>query len=142
MTIVHAASIINIPLCIWGAPGAGKTAMIRAFGRIRAEMLGIYSKYAPSFQMHTFHNGTKANDFFGTTTIKEGGEITFSNGTLTTAMKDGYIFIADEMNVSPIQTMKSLAPTLNKPLENVLMKIFKKILKIIKKLLKKIKFYF
>ena len=48
--------------------------------------------------MHTFHNGTKANDFFGTTTIKEGGEIVFINGTLTTAMKDGYIFIADEMN--------------------------------------------
>ena len=112
MAIVHAASMINIPLCIWGAPGAGKTAMIRAFGRIRAEMLGRYSKYSPSFQMHTFHNGTKANDFFGTTTIKEGGEITFSNGTLTTAMKDGYIFIADEMNVSPIQTMKSLAPAL------------------------------
>ena len=39
MAIVHAASMINIPLCIWGAPGAGKTAMIRAFGRIRAEML-------------------------------------------------------------------------------------------------------
>ena len=112
MAIIHTASIINIPLCIWGAPGAGKTAMIRAFGRIRAEMLGIYSKYAPSFQMHTFHNGTKANDFFGTTTIKEGGEIGFTNGTLTTAMKDGYIFIADEMNVSPIQTMKSLAPAL------------------------------
>ena len=112
MAIVHAASIINIPLCIWGAPGAGKTAMIRAFGRIRAEMEGKYSKYAPSFQMHTFHNGTKANDFFGTTTIKEGGEISFTNGTLTTAMKDGYIFIADEMNVSPIQTMKSLAPAL------------------------------
>ena len=119
MAIVHAASIINIPLCIWGAPGAGKTAMIRAFGRIRAELNGVYSKYSPSFQMHTFHNGTKANDFFGTTTIKEGGEIAFTNGTLTTAMKDGYIFIADEMNVSPIQTMKSLAPTLNKPLENV-----------------------
>ena len=69
--------------------------------------------------MHTFHNGTKANDFFGITTIKEGGEIAFTNRTLTTAMKDGYIFIVEEMNVSPIQNIKSLATTLNQPLENV-----------------------
>ena len=37
MAIVHAASIINLPLCIWGDPGVGKTAMIRAFGRIKAK---------------------------------------------------------------------------------------------------------
>ena len=111
MAIIHAASIINLPLCIWGNPGVGKTAMIRAFGRIR-EKKNNRSKSTPSFQLHTFHNGTKANDFFGVTTFKEGGEISFINGTLTTAMKDGYIFIADEMNVSPAQTMKSLSPAL------------------------------
>ena len=39
MAIIHAASIINLPLCIWGDPGVGKTAMIRSFGRIREKKI-------------------------------------------------------------------------------------------------------
>ena len=112
MAIIHAATLINLPLCIFGDPGVGKTAMIRAFGRIRADKYKISSKDGPFFQLHTFHNGTKASDFFGVTTFKENGKIEFTKGTLTNAIKYGYIFIADEMNVSPIQTMKSLSPAL------------------------------
>ena len=66
--------------------------------------------------MHTFHNDIKANYFFGTS-IKEWGEIVFINRTLTISMKDGYIFIADKTNVSPIQVMKSLTPTLESDFE-------------------------
>ena len=112
MAIIHAASLINLPLCILGDPGVGKTAMIRSFSRIRALKYNKSSIYKPCFQLHTFHNGTKPNDFFGITTFKENGQIIFTNGTLTSAMKYGYIFIADEMNVSPVQTMKSLSPAL------------------------------
>ena len=112
MTIVHCSSMINLPLIIYGSPGVGKTAMIRAYGRIRQKLLNKYERDKSSFQMYTFHNGTKPNDFFGTSILKEGGEIGFVNGTLTTAINDGFIFIADEMNVSSPTTMKSIAPAL------------------------------
>ena len=43
-----------------------------------------------------YHNSENFKKFM----IKEGGKIDFINGTLTNTIKDGYIFIADEMNVS------------------------------------------
>jgi len=109
MTIVHASSMINLPLIIYGSPGVGKTAMIRSYGRIRQYKMGKYDKDKSSFQIHTFHSGTKPSDFFGTNILKEGGQIGYVNGTLITAIKEGLIFIADEMNVSSPTTMKSLA---------------------------------
>jgi len=109
MTIVHASSMINLPLIIYGSPGVGKTAMIRSYGRIRQSKMGKYDKEKSSFQIHTFHSGTKPSDFFGTNILKEGGQIGYVNGTLITAIKEGLIFIADEMNVSSPTTMKSLA---------------------------------
>ena len=37
MAFIHAALIINLPLCILEDPGVGKTDMIRDFGRIRGK---------------------------------------------------------------------------------------------------------
>ena len=108
MAILHESSMINLSLIIYGAPGVGKTAMIRSYGRIKQNKLGKYDEAKASFQIHIFHNGTKPSDFFGTNILKEGGEIRYINGTLITAVKEGYIFIADEMNVSSQTTMKSL----------------------------------
>jgi MoxR-like ATPase len=83
--------------------------MIRSYGRIIQKKMGKYDKDKSSFQIHTFHSGTKPSDFFGTNILKEGRQIGYVNGSLITAIKEGLIFIADEMNISSPTTMKSLA---------------------------------
>ena len=83
--------------------------MIRSYGRIIQKKMGKYDKDKSSFQTHTFHSGTKPSDFFGTNILKEGRQIGYINGSLITAIKEGLIFIADEMNISSPTTMKSLA---------------------------------
>ena len=61
--------------------------------------------------MHSFHSGTKPNHYYGTTTYKEGKKC-FHNGSLTNSLINGYMFIADELNLSTVSNMNALAPAL------------------------------
>ena len=61
--------------------------------------------------MHSFHAGTKPSHYYGTTTLKE-GKIYYKNGTLTNSLINGYLFIADELNLSSISNISALAPAL------------------------------
>ena len=108
MVKLHAASLINLHLIITGPTGIGKTSSARSYSRIRGKILNLTSDY---FYMHPFHFGTKPNNFYGSTILKN-EHIVFINGPLTKALKKGLTFIADEMNLSSIYTMKSLAPAL------------------------------
>ena len=104
---IFAASLINLPVCLQGPTGVGKTSAAREFARIRPTQ----NKANEPFLMHTYHAGTKPKDFYGITTISN-EQVLFIDGTLTTTMVNGQTFIADEMNLSSIPTMKSLAPAL------------------------------
>ena len=105
MSFLVACSLINQHVCVTGPAGAGKTSGARKFAFLRKHT----SKMA--YQMHSFHAGTKPNHFYGTTSLEE-GNINFVNGALTNSLIKGCIFIADELNLSPSSTMKSLAPAL------------------------------
>ena len=107
IAVLHACKIANIHLCVYGPPGAGKTSGTRAFGRI----ISKDPNKRFDFEMHSFHAGTKPNHYYGTTTLKE-GKIYYKNGTLTNSLINGYIFIADELNLSSISNMNALAPAL------------------------------
>ena len=61
--------------------------------------------------MHSFHSGTKPNHYYGTTTYEEGKKC-FHNGSLTNSLINGYMFIADELNLSTVSNMNALAPAL------------------------------
>ena len=63
------------------------------------------------FYIHTHHSSTKPNDFYGTTTISE-SEIIFKEGSLTLAITEGSVYIADEFNISSELNMKSVTPVL------------------------------
>lgn len=104
-----AYSIIGQPVCVIGPTGAGKTSAARAFARMRPRK----SNVRLAFQMHSFHSGTKVSHFFGSTTLLD-GKIVFHDGTLTTALKSGLVFIADEFNLSTQSVMKSLSLALDK----------------------------
>jgi MoxR-like ATPase len=107
IAILHACKIANIHLCVYGPPGAGKTSGTRAFGRIISK--DPTKRF--DFEMHSFHAGTKPSHYYGTTTLKE-GKIFYKNGTLTNSLINGYMFIADELNLSSISNMNALAPAL------------------------------
>ncbi|KAK8854131.1 hypothetical protein M9Y10_016685 [Tritrichomonas musculus] len=104
---LYAASVINLPLVLIGGTGVGKTSSARAFGRLRRN---LQNRSLPC-SMLPFHAGTMPNNIYGTKTILN-GKVAFVNGPLTTALQKGGTFIADEMNLSTISTMKSLAPAL------------------------------
>ncbi len=61
--------------------------------------------------MHSFYSGTKPSHYYGTTTLKE-GKIYYKNGTLTNSLINGYLFIIDELNLSSVSNISTLAPTL------------------------------
>jgi MoxR-like ATPase len=84
-------------LCVVSPPGSGKTTAARAIAEIRAIILK--GKDEIPFYIHTHHSSTKPNDFYGTTTISD-SEIIFKEGSLTLAIKEGAVSIADELNIS------------------------------------------
>ena len=105
--ILNACRIANIHLNILGPTGIGKTSSIKAFGRIISK--DPTKRF--DFEIHSFNKDTKPNHFYGKTTIND-GRIVFKYGTLTNAVLNGYIFIADELNLSSMSNMSSLAPVL------------------------------
>ena len=105
--IVYISSLINLYLCVVSPPGSGKKTAARAIAEIRAKNL---NQIIP-FYIHTHHSSTKPNDFYGTTTISD-SEVIFKEGSLTLALIEGSVYIADEFNISSELNMKSVSPVL------------------------------
>ena len=114
MVIVYASSCFNNHLYVIGPPGAGKTTAARAFAELLRNIKGKH-KQEP-FYIHTFHQGTRPTDFYGSTTIIN-KSIEFKEGHLTLSLKEGNIFIADEFNISSVSNMKSVTPVLEQIFE-------------------------
>ena len=99
MTHLYVCSICRIPVCLVGPTGLGKTSMARAFSElIRNEMATMYS----------FHLETQVDDMYGTFTFQSGLPVII-DGPLTSALKKGKIFIADEFNLAENTILQTLS---------------------------------
>ena len=105
---VYASFIINLNLCIIGSPGVGKTSS--------TQFISDILKGENHYKLFNFHRTTKPNHLYGTINLKE-GKIEYYKGPLMEAAAKGYIFIADEMNLSSSSTMKSTLPLLDPQLK-------------------------
>ena len=90
MTNIYVCSECEIPVCLIGLTGLGKTSMARAFSEIvRREYANLYS----------FHLETQLSDLYGSYNFELGKPI-IQDGPLVKAMENGKIFIADELNLA------------------------------------------
>ena len=99
MINLYSCSICNIPVCLVGPTGLGKTSMARAFSEyIRNERAIMYS----------FHLETQVDDLYGTFTFKN-GQPEIMEGPLTLALRKGKIFIGDEFNLAEDSILQTLS---------------------------------
>ena len=125
VALIHACYIIHLHLCIIGPTGVGKTSSTKKI----SELIQNKKKDSDSdnknkkkdsdsdnknknYEIFCFNKGSKSKDFYGTLVMKNNNFI-FDDGPLTFSIKNGNIFIADEMNNSLPSTMKSLEPVLD-----------------------------
>ena len=102
--IVYSSFLIHLNLCIIGSSGVGKTSS--------TQFISDILKGEDHYKLFNFHRTTKPNHLYGTINLKE-GKIEYYKGPLMEAAGNGYIFIADEMNLSSTSTMKSILPILD-----------------------------
>ena len=111
LSIVYASYIINLHLCIIGPPGVGKTTSAMF-------MSELFQDGENKYKFFSFNRNTKISDLYGTFNIEKMENL---NGPLIESATNGCIFIADEMNLSSVSTMKSIVPFLDQYLsKNIL----------------------
>ena len=98
MTHIYFCSLCQIPVCLVGATGLGKTSMARAFSEIVRREIAI---------SYSFHLETQLSDLYGVYNF-ESDKSVFQDGPIVKATENGQVFIADELNLgdeSILQTM-------------------------------------
>lgn len=98
LNLVRATSTRRFPVLIQGPTSAGKTSMI--------EYLAEYS--GNKFVRINNHEHTDLQEYLGTYISGSDGKLTFQEGLLVQAMRQGHWIVLDELNLAPTDILEAL----------------------------------
>lgn len=98
MNLVRASSSKRFPVLVQGPTSAGKTSMIRYL----ADLTGH------KFVRINNHEHTDLQEYLGTYVTDDTGKLTFKEGVLVEALRNGYWIVLDELNLAPTDVLEAL----------------------------------
>ncbi|KAI0199535.1 hypothetical protein F4808DRAFT_461631 [Astrocystis sublimbata] len=98
LNLVRATSTRRFPILIQGPTSAGKTSMI--------EYLANYS--GNKFVRINNHEHTDLQEYLGTYVSDASGKLTFQEGLLVQALRQGHWIVLDELNLAPTDVLEAL----------------------------------
>jgi midasin len=98
LNLVRATSTRRFPVLIQGPTSSGKTSMI--------EFLADFS--GNKFVRINNHEHTDLQEYLGTYVSGADGKLSFQDGLLVQAMRNGYWIVLDELNLAPTDVLEAL----------------------------------
>lgn len=98
LNLVRATAIRRFPVLIQGPTSAGKTSMIQYLANITGH----------KFVRINNHEHTDLQEYLGTYVSDSTGKLTFKEGVLVEAIRNGYWIVLDELNLAPTDILEAL----------------------------------
>ncbi|WEJ92653.1 AAA ATPase midasin [Yamadazyma tenuis] len=98
LNLVRATAIRRFPVLIQGPTSAGKTSMIHYLANITGH----------KFVRINNHEHTDLQEYIGTYVSDSTGKLTFKEGVLVEAIRNGYWIVLDELNLAPTDILEAL----------------------------------
>ncbi|KAG7192420.1 uncharacterized protein KQ657_001821 [Scheffersomyces spartinae] len=98
LNLVRAAASSRFPILVQGPTSAGKTSMINYLANISGH----------KFVRINNHEHTDLQEYLGTYVSDSTGKMTFKEGILVEALRNGYWIVLDELNLAPTDVLEAL----------------------------------
>ncbi|VEU23821.1 DEKNAAC105062 [Brettanomyces naardenensis] len=98
LNLVRATSGRRFPVLLQGPTSAGKTSMINYLAKITGH----------KFVRINNHEHTDLQEYLGTYVSDETGKLSFKEGVLVEALRNGYWIVLDELNLAPTDVLEAL----------------------------------
>ncbi|CAN3377160.1 hypothetical protein DIURU_003588 [Diutina rugosa] len=98
LNLVRATSGRRFPVLVQGPTSAGKTSMIQYLAAISGH----------KFVRINNHEHTDLQEYLGTYISDDTGKLTFQEGVLVEALRNGYWLVLDELNLAPTDVLEAL----------------------------------
>lgn len=98
LNLVRATAVRRFPVLIQGPTSAGKTSMINYLANITGH----------KFVRINNHEHTDLQEYLGTYVSDSTGKLTFKEGILVEAIRNGYWIVLDELNLAPTDILEAL----------------------------------
>ncbi|KAL2312008.1 Midasin [Schizosaccharomyces pombe] len=98
LNIARACSTRMFPILIQGPTSSGKTSMIEY----------VAKKTGHKFVRINNHEHTDLQEYIGTYVTDDKGSLSFREGVLVEALRNGYWIVLDELNLAPIDVLEAL----------------------------------
>lgn len=98
LNLTRATAGRNFPVLIQGPTSSGKTSMINYLAKISGH----------KFVRINNHEHTDLQEYLGSYTADNQGQLTFKEGALVEAVRNGYWIVLDELNLAPTDVLEAL----------------------------------